>query len=825
MGFHFSFSIGSKKPEPVVTQEAKVVHEPAANPDQFEATYGEMIRQLFKEENEKYLKLPLPPNGQNSEMPIAAGRVSQYEGGRNFMISENAPVPTTFDFNNLKLLANYGMYNRHVSMAVENIVSLGNTDYDIDFGDTIKEKQANEMKKFLASQVKNWYEFADGEESLDNDLLVQCATYGCISAEAVIMPNLKGISKIVRVDPFYIRFAHNKKTDNHIPLQIVGGAIAAGSKYPGYIQLNTATYQYIAMRRMGEMPYAVPPFLSALEDIFTEADMIKNFQNMMRRLGMLGFLSVLLKAPQQNTLGETPDQYRARLSTYLESVRGPIERGFSRGIVIGYEGTHNFELTGANLNTANAEAGMKIIKSLVFSGLKQDPNMHGENYSTTETFGRVILEKFTAQVANFQKPVATLKGRVFELALLLAGYRVPEVNVTYHTPSTHDQVRAQEVISQKTNNLKTHYDQGLIDQHQFARGLGYDKPAHPEPRKSHEQKLAEKTATMKSKSKKASNSLERIKKKLKSIPEFDYTIPEGCEVISLDTSEDIDAVILAIIINYLHSIQGIYSLAINSSFARLVNDFSKLSSATTLSQIQETLIVGLFDDWEHTFLPKLDKTIEKNVSKIYSKFRRDGGIFSGIEAPSAKLNLFDARAIDFIEAIDKAYLGKFVGDPDTQNRIKNWVKTQFDAGKIPLNGEKKDIKSFLNDFSEIVEHESWKIDRIINTSTAMARNIASVNYLNQAGVTSFEVHEVMDKATCRYCQHMDGMKFSVKLAVEQFDELFTEGITGLEKLKPFATKFKIDEFTKLDNVTLQSLGIALPPFHNHCRGWIVNSHN
>lgn len=830
MAFKFSISIGGKKKkkseslpapsESLQTEPQILVSEQelplGVNPEQ-ERILTELIKKVFLEEEAHYAKL-----GNGFEMPITAGRSSIYEGARNFGLNDNTPVPTNFDFNHLRTLQQLSMFNRHVSMAVENIVSLGNTDYEIDFGDGIGSKQATEMRKYLWSEVKNWYEFADGEESLDNDLLVQLATYGTISAEACITKNLGGIQKIVRVDPYYIRFGHDKKKDVHIPLQQVGGVIAATTgKYPGYIELNTSTYNYIAMRRIGEMPYAVPPFLSALEDLFTENDMIKNFQNMMRRMGMLGFMSVLVTAPAY-IQGESATTYQNRLSAYLESMRGPAERGYSRGVALGFKGTHEFKVEGANLNSGNADNLMRMIKSLVFSGLKQDPNMHGENYATTETFGRVILEKMTAQVSNFQKPLGTFKARIFSLALLLKGYRFNELIVKYNKPSTFDEEREQTVRKLKQDNLRADYEDGLIDQPTRARMLGYDKPSEKEPRLSHEQKLAEKTIGLKAKQTKKFN---KLKKKLRAIPEFNYSVPANCNTLSFETSKD-DPGLIALVIAYLHTLQGLYSSVIESSITTLINELSKLSKSNSVESVQSTLISNLMMQWEEKFLPSVSKKVNKNVSDIYAKFRRDKAIFKDKkEIPSALITGFDARAIDFLEEMDKAYLAKFLGDSDTQTRLNKWIKEQFDAGKIPLEGSRSDMRKFMSDFSDVIEKESWKIDRIVNTSTVMAKNIASMSYLNQAGIEEYQVVEVMDEKTCRYCQHMNGMTFSVNKTMEQYDEMFTNGIESLNKFKPFATKFKIDEFEKLDETTLFSLGIALPPYHPNCRGQVVSTSN
>lgn len=518
MGFHLSISFGSNKKESPVTapvvdspvspvaessvdapQQVKVITDRSFDEDDFLKKIGPIIR-------EEFLKFDRSL-GSDSALPVVgAGRVSQYEGFRNFLPGINQPVPTNFDFKTLRILAHLAINNRHISQAVDNIRTMGNTDFKIKFDKSVGAAQASTMLEYLEETSENWYEFSDGDHALDNDLFTQLAVYGAISAESVITPDLRRIGSVVRVDPYFIRFAYDPQTAKHIPLQQLIGFLGTEEKgkFPGYIELNPNTYSYMAMVRMGEMPYAMPPFAAALEDIATQNDMIGNFKNMMRRIGMLGFLSVLVNAPKQVD-GETPIQYSGRCANYLETLRPAIEQGFSRGIAIGFKDTHQFEIGGSELNSVNAENLMKMVNCLIFSGVKQDPNMNGYNYSTTETFGRVIMEKMTGQVMNYQNSVAAYRAKLYKLALLLAGFKVKKVTVEYDVPSTKDKAAAAKAKAAEIDNARALYDDGIIDQPTRAQMLGYDKPAELEPRKSPEQKLAEKTAVAKT-----SNALKRL---------------------------------------------------------------------------------------------------------------------------------------------------------------------------------------------------------------------------------------------------------------------------------------------------------------------------
>lgn len=829
MEFKFSITRDKKPSEAPIEQEVKIVKEqPEFAQEQWEEKFSDVVRRVFMEENERYALMP--KEQPETEKPIIGpGRVSTYEGFRSYVPNSNSPVPTNFNFKLLGLIKNLAIWNPHVSMAIENLVTLGNTDYDIKFGNKINSNLASQYKDFLNNRVATWYEFSDGEDSLDNDLLAQLGCYGAISAEAVIRPDMKGIQNIVRVDPEFIRFAYDERTAMHIPLQEIAGVVSKDkTKYPGYIELNKYTYSYIALMRMGEMPYAIPPFLSAIESIFIENDMVKNFQNMMKRLGMMGFLSVLVNAPQI-VHGESKDAYQARLTSYLEKLRPGVEKGFSRGIVMGYKDTHEFEVH-APMNPAAAEQAMNMIQSLVFAGVKQDPNMHGKNNSVTETFGRVLLEKMTLQIANKQKALGTFKARIFKLELLLNGIKVPQLLVTYKPAATADEKRKEEIGKLKRDNLRADYQDGLIDQETRAQLLGYDEAAEDEPRISDAMKIADKKIAIDKKKSKASNSIERIKKKLKSdLPVYDYFVPKECgDHSSIDLSKSLEPFKK----KYISAVNKQFKKALDESRVDLSTEIKKLQEGATENQFVTAVVFGLLKNWESNFSDPTSDIVEENILPVYSAFREDKKIFTEAEGfsksqqsfftiPEAVFNLLDYRAIEFLQNMDKIYLGKFITDPDTQERIVNWLREKFQKGDVPIGKSSTLVAEFINKFYELVELESWKIRRILETTLNRTRNIGNLMYMNQAVVINYEVIEVMDDLTCGWCRHMNGKSFSVTETVEKYKKIFKAGVDKLPDLSPFATSIKIDQFVKLNPKEIQAKGINIPSYHPHCRGRII----
>lgn len=789
------------------------------------------IAKIFQEENEKYALIPV-----QTEKPIVApGRVSLYEGLRGFLPNERSPVPTNFNFQVLDLIKNLSIWNPHFSMAVENIMTLGNTDYEIKFGNKVGDAQATKYREYLWSRVNTWYEFADGEETLDNDLLTQVCNYGAISAEAVIRGDMRGIQNVVRVDPVYVRFAYDREKAIHVALQETGGIDRSilSNKYPGYIELNPNTYFYIALQRMGEAPYAVPPLASALDAVFTENDMIMNFKNMMKKLGMMGFLSVLVNAPMRLT-NERDEAYFSRLSGYLETLRPQVEKGFSNGVVLGFKDTHEFEVH-APMNPAAADQAMNMVQSLVYAGLKQDPNMHGKNYSVTETFGRVLLEKMTLQVANKQKLLGSFKARLFKLELLLNGVRVDDLTCEYEKAATADTKRDEEIGGLKRLNLQSDFDAGLISQDARARALGYDEAFQKEPRESDVIKVArEKTAaTAKANKTKASNSkkLDAIKKKLKASPVFNYFVPEECFK-GTELAKFPQPQMQRYVNKYFKAVDDQFSMALDRAQADILSQFNGLRHDSKLKQVQAAVVFGLYQNWDNNFMNPVETIADENITVIYDHYRKDKTIFDGAESlsktkqeflvvPEAVFDLIDYRAIAFFEELDHIYLGRFITDPDTEKRIMVWLREQFEKGDVPLGKGSELVQSFIREFVDVVQMEAWKIRRIVETSANRVRNFSNVRYMQQSLIIEYEVVEAMDDLTCAWCQHMNRKKFSVRETVEKYERLFRRGANKMRDENPFATSIKIDEFVKLDPKQIQAKGVDLPSYHPHCRGRVI----
>lgn len=437
-------------------------------------------RLLNKLGNSRYLLNTIP------DTPIKGGRetVPEYSDGLDSLTGQfDQVIQPEFNVAWLGVLEALAAYNHDVGYAVDNIVSLANTDYTIEFDESVSEETQKQLMEHLHNKVDTWYNYADGINSMNNDFFTQLAVTGAISGEFVVANDLSGIDQVVRVNPKNIRFLFDKENECFIPVQEKGLLGLRTTNASGYVELNPTTYRYIAMRRFGESPYALPLFLTAIQSIGIQRDMIGNMAFVMKKLGMLGFMEVLMDVPKR-AQNETEAQYNTRVTTHLSKGAEEAAKGMANGLVVGFKDQHEFKHNEVKGDAKGASDLYNMNENNVMAGLKQAPEMLGRQQSISETFGRVLLAKFSAQVDNFQKAYGSFLKDGFNLEAKLAGFAVDNIirDVVFEKPMLGDAVREQDAISKKIENLDSLYKQGVISQETRAQRLGEEAPDQEEPR-------------------------------------------------------------------------------------------------------------------------------------------------------------------------------------------------------------------------------------------------------------------------------------------------------------------------------------------------------
>jgi len=388
------------------------------------------------------------------------------------------------------LIYHLGRYNHDVSFAKDNVVQLAKSDLKFAFDPSVSAAQAAAMITRCNMQLEKWYE--GGSVSLINALFRQVYLFGCVSGEAQVEAStFSAVERVVLLSPKFLYFGWNRARDDWHPYQS-GTVVNSADRIGYYNELNTITYKYIAYEAWSEdVPYSVPPVLSALRATCIEDGILENMTNIVKRLGLLGFLQVIVAAPSKgkNSQGkpETDAEYQARVQNYLTELEADAERGVSNGYMVGLkqvvdgkELTSEFKMTPSVSNPQGLVGLTELVISIKSAGLKQDPALLGKNFATTETLIVTLLRKFTHQLMNYQEIICQFLEHCFTLDLRLAGYAFKYIDISMEAPTLMDAQLEYGGLNEKRNYYKGLKADGIINQQQYAQAMGYEKPAFPE---------------------------------------------------------------------------------------------------------------------------------------------------------------------------------------------------------------------------------------------------------------------------------------------------------------------------------------------------------
>ena len=415
---------------------------------------------------------PPEPLASESAMPTEAARSSQsiYAtlGINNFNKIE--PLYRKHILDSLEQLA---ICNNDFSNAVENVVKLANSKHKVYLHEGASEALITKVNEYLNKTEGKWYR--GGIETLKNDLLVQLAIFGALSAEKIIKRDLSGVSRIALVNHKNIVFYYEK--DRYIPYQ--EGILSTDNKL-GRIKLNPFTYKYLSLTRINENPYGIPPMLAALRENDVDEYLVDNLRYVAKKHGILGFLSVLVQ-PLSKAQGEDDKAYYKRLEDYLNQIKPSVEAGYRNGMLLGFKGSHEVNMQSSTADGSSAKELVELVDIKKMSGLKQDPSLLGRPFNVSEAIGRVIFEKWTRQLSTYQNILKEFLEDLYRTELILAGFDVKNIYVEFDAPSTKDGLRAEQARQLQIMNVVSLRDNGIISQAQAAKELNYDKPFKEAP--------------------------------------------------------------------------------------------------------------------------------------------------------------------------------------------------------------------------------------------------------------------------------------------------------------------------------------------------------
>lgn len=414
------------------------------------------------------------------ETPISPGRVSVDEDDSLFLTlkGQTKMVEPSFRVEVIKLIRDLYKVNPDMSIATQDMFKLANTGHNVTFPNN-SDDEAEKMRDHLKAVTTKWSRYTAGIDGLVNKMMVQLLVGGAISVEAVPNKDLSGLATILFLKPENIIF---KREANGVysPYQRNNNAFVKNGQY---IKLNPETYFYAGMFNDTDEPYGIPPFMAALDSLKGQHDMKINFKHIMEICGMVGFLEAKMAKSDQRP-NESINAYEARLNRELIRLKKNLKEGMKDGIVTGYIDDHEFKLNSTTKELGNIEIPWSMNQQSVANGLGVNGSIIGLGNISGDGASGTMLSKMISQLKNLQMIAGFVLEKIYSLELLLAGFNNKGIRITWGTSTISDEVKVQQGLQYKIQNLDLLYKAGIISQDQYAWEMGYDSPDEDEPRLS-----------------------------------------------------------------------------------------------------------------------------------------------------------------------------------------------------------------------------------------------------------------------------------------------------------------------------------------------------
>lgn len=419
-----------------------------------------------------------PETREETVKSLTPGRVSVPNDTNSFQLMKDLTdlVTPSFRTELIPLIRDLYKVNPDMSIAVQDMFKLANTGHRVIFPNN-SDEQSVKMREHLFNAGKRWSTYTAGIDGLVNKMVVQCLIGGAISIEAVPNDKLDGVSTILFINPEDIIF---NRLNNGVYHPYQKNRRYDRNKDP-YIKLNIASYKYSGMYNDTDEPYGVPPFMSALDSLKTQADMKVNMKQIMEMMGIVGFLEAHIEKPNKLP-NESEPRYIQRLEKLLTDTKKNLYGGMKDGIVVGFKEDHEFEMVSTTKNLSNVEKPWAMNQQSLANGLGINGNIIGVNSSTTEGGAGILLSKMISQLKNIQMLLSSTLEFIYSLELRLAGFDCKGVTVQFTTSTISDEMKVQQGLEYKIRNMDALYRQGIISQYDYSFEMGYGKPDKAKPR-------------------------------------------------------------------------------------------------------------------------------------------------------------------------------------------------------------------------------------------------------------------------------------------------------------------------------------------------------
>lgn len=770
------------------------------------------VRQRQEESEFTIPGIGLPEGGQSS-IPSTASATSVLAG-----FGEIKPE-VALDY--IPIIRGLCLGNPDFSQTISNFCVQANTEHDV-VVDAESEALVEAVVEDLNLTAKRIYPRSCGVDGLINHLLREVLETGALSAEAVLDLSMSRVKQVVIVPAENIRFLPDENGEPQ-PWQKVSALTGSANQL---VQLNPITYRYFALFMEKDNPYALPPFLSALEPAVIQKLINDNIHFIAKKLGMLGLIDVKIAPPPQGNMSNA--NYKKYLKKYLTEIKESLLENYYNGLLVHYDeleiAFHRFS-EGSGQGVGGIIEIIRHIEQLLFSGVDSDPAMHGRSYSTTESYAAVVYRKMIRRSAFLRLIIKWFLEYVYRLESWLAGFSGAKISVQFeeNAPFDLDASAQHKLFDAQAADLKARI--GMGDPDLIASELGY--PGWFDKSKiDAEEPAIPAIQTQKSYRFHYEGSLGLY------VHRPNRAVIASSGAISRAGSDD---ALEKSISGYLARLRP-YDQRWREFAAETVKDFLLRHSETDFIN-EEAFAKALLEELEkvHRLIfdtEEVRKEVEAVIEESYRFFRlKDTIVLAGV---IDKLTLIDAdtETVKFLKKLDSWYFSKFINNNDMRGPLLEFFKEEYLLkGASLFRPGSETLDAFRNLFADrLVSLSDSQVSRIAETSVQRLRTWAHFRSYEQAGINLVRVVEVMDANTCDLCRPLHGKVIAVERAVEWIDKF-----TGMDSeeygtwLKDHSPTEKyvselIGEFGGDENAEQKALdymvdqGIGWPPFHPRCRG-------
>ena len=769
------------------------------------------------------------------------------EGGRSSVPTTADPLNTLKNFGSIQPVVPHDYIeviealvrsNPDYSQAVSNFVSHANTGHEL-----VIESESDAVADAV---LENLNETAiricpaGGIDALINQQCRQVISTGALSSEAVIDASATQVKRVVLVPTKLIRFRTGEDGEPE-PWQRLTNFSGAGGEM---VKLNPLTYSYLPLWTEGDNPYAIPPFLAALEMTVVQQYINENLKFIVKKLGLIGFIDVIANAPMR-TPQQSDKQYEREMQSYLQSVRDAVQDNYYNGMLVHYRDIeiamhHISEGLGAGLS--GVVQVLHHVEALLLSGLDIDPAMMGRSYSKTETYANAVYRKMVRRAMHLRALVKFFIEKVYRLQAILSGFSDVSILLQFEENPPFDLDKASQYKETDIRAALMKVESGLADPDVVAAELGYDSWYDLS-------KLALVEDTVDNSQARRGLTVERILRTARELekglirrqrghfrfrfqPEMMryYFVAPKIHVSSLETSRAGEEEALEEFIGgYLKRLRP-FDERWREAALDAVEAFLKKHSETsfaTAEKFAEALLGELERTHKIVFERKsVRREISETVEEIYTFYRlKDDASLAGL-MPDLSLLEADTATMEFVRNIDSWFFSKFIRNDDMRDSLLKFFREEYLLrGSGIFTGGTQDLEAFRDLFAgRLSDLSDWQIRRVISTSIQRIRNFAHIRSYAQAGIEAIVVVAVLDKKTSALCRSLNGKIIRVEQAVESIDRITA---MSAEDYGEFISNNSLDAdyvrnlFEEMgDEAGMSKLlaeDVGLPPYHPNCR--------